>query len=36
VAHPQVLPAPVELMKLQLHRQAEYKVSPRWRSICPD
>ncbi len=36
VAHPQVFPAPVELMKLQLHRQTECKLSPHWRSICPD
>lgn len=36
VTHPQVLPTPVELMKLQLHRQAECKVSPHRRSICPD
>jgi hypothetical protein len=29
MAHPKVLPAPVELMKLQLHGQAECKASSR-------
>ena len=36
VAHAQMLPAPVELMKLQLHRQAECMGSLASRSICPD
>jgi hypothetical protein len=36
MAHTQMLPTPVELMKLQLHRQAECTVTSRWRSICPD
>jgi hypothetical protein len=36
LAHTQMLPAPIELMKLQLHRQAECTVSFGGRSICPD
>ena len=36
VVHAQMLPPPVELMKLQLHRQAECTVSLVRRSICPD
>jgi hypothetical protein len=36
MAHAQMLPAPVELMKLQLHRQAECKVSLVGGSICLD
>jgi hypothetical protein len=36
VVHAHMLPAPVELMKLQLHRQAECTVNLARRSICPD
>ena len=36
MSHPQVLPAPLELVKLQLHRQAECKASCAGRSISPD
>lgn len=36
VARPQVLPTPIELMKLQLHRQADCKANPDDGSISPD
>jgi hypothetical protein len=36
MSHTQMLPAPVELMKLQLHRQAECTGESPRRSICPD
>jgi hypothetical protein len=35
MVHSQVLPATVELVKLQLHRQAEYKACPICGSISP-
>jgi hypothetical protein len=35
MAHSQVLPAPLELVKLQLHRQAECKARTAAGSISP-